>query len=522
LEQRLLKRGKEVKKLFGFLRLHRHEIFDPPFQDVLATMYRDTGAGESPVSPAQMAMAMLLQGYAQSSDAETVELTVVDLRWQMVLGCLGAEDPAFGQGTFQEFRERMIRHDMDRRLLERTVEVAKQSQGFDWKKLPKSLRVAMDSRPLEGAGKVEDTINLLGHAARKIVETAARILDVSVAEICRVSRCPVLLAPSIKAGLDANWNNPIEKDDALGELVTQLASLTAWVERALASEALNRPLDKYIRALEQVEAQDLVWTKKGEVAIRDGVAPDRRISIDDEEMRHGRKSRSKKYNGYKELMTIDLDYKLILACAVTAANVPDEVGGDAMRTDVQRQGEIRELHIDRAFMNGDLVQGVAKDGGTILCKPWLIRNRHEGLFSKSDFEIDVRAKTITCPSGQTEAFEFGETVHFDPEACGACTLRGSCTHSANGRGRSVNIAEDERLQKKLRKLQQTKPGRARLRERVAVEHAQAHTAQRKGRRARYRTSRKNLLDLRRIASIQNLETIQRNGTLDAHSTRSAL
>lgn len=45
---------------------------------------------------------------------------------------------------------------------------------FDWKKLPKPLRVAIDSAPLEGAGRVEDRINLLAHAARK--QCAADVL----------------------------------------------------------------------------------------------------------------------------------------------------------------------------------------------------------------------------------------------------------------------------------------------------------------------------------------------------------
>ncbi len=63
---------------------------------------------------------------------------------------------------------------MDRRLLERTIELARQTAAFDWKKLPKALRVAVDSRPLEGAGRVEDTFNLLAHAARKVLACAAR------------------------------------------------------------------------------------------------------------------------------------------------------------------------------------------------------------------------------------------------------------------------------------------------------------------------------------------------------------
>jgi hypothetical protein len=157
-EQFILKRLEKRRKLFGFLRRHRHEIFDDEFQTELESMYRETGAGKEPVAPAQVAMALLLQGYLGLSDWDAVEAAAMDLRWQMVLGCLGATEPPFSQGALQAFRERLISHDMDRRLLERTVELAKRYQEFDWKKLPKSLRVAIDSAPLEGAGRVEDTV----------------------------------------------------------------------------------------------------------------------------------------------------------------------------------------------------------------------------------------------------------------------------------------------------------------------------------------------------------------------------
>ena len=67
-----------------------------------------------------LAMVTLLQAYTGISDAEAVELAIVDLRWQMVLGCIGSTEPVFSQGALCDFRERMIRHDMDRRILEQT------------------------------------------------------------------------------------------------------------------------------------------------------------------------------------------------------------------------------------------------------------------------------------------------------------------------------------------------------------------------------------------------------------------
>ena len=80
-EESLLKRLEKKRKLFGFLRRHRHEIFDDGFQAELEAMYRDTGAGKEPVPPAMLAMAILLQGYLGLSDWDAVETAFMDLRW---------------------------------------------------------------------------------------------------------------------------------------------------------------------------------------------------------------------------------------------------------------------------------------------------------------------------------------------------------------------------------------------------------------------------------------------------------
>jgi hypothetical protein len=104
------------------------------------------------------------------------------------------------------------------------------------------------------------------------------------------------------------------------------------------------------------------------------------------------------------------------------------------------------------------------------------------------------------------AFEPGKTVHFPKHACAACPLRQRCTTSGNGR--SVAIP-DEALLAELRERQATPAGRARLRERVKAGHALAHVGHWQGRRARYRGTRKNLFDLRRIAVVHNLHVIAR-------------
>jgi len=509
-EEYLLRRLRRTRKLFAFLRDHRQELFNDAFQAELESMYRDTGAGQEPVPPALLAMIVLLQSYQGASDAEAVELTVVDLRWQMVLDRLGATAPACGQGTLVEFRGRLIRTDMDRRLLERTVELARQTKAFDWKKLPKNLRVAMDSSPLAGAGRVEDTINLLGHAARKVVECAADLLHWPADRVAQQAGIPALLEASVKRGLDTEWSDPDAKGEALNTLVEQLNSLDAWLRRKLPEELDKPPLKDHWDTLAQIRTQDLEPDPDGGggTRIREGVAAERRVSIEDPEMRHGRKSKSKRFNGYKRHIATDLDTDLILACAVTPANRPEEEAAPILKADLERQGRrIDEMHVDRGYIASPVVGDVLADGGNVICKPWVPRNGK--LFTKADFKINMRDRTITCPAGEVERIDLGADVEFDPQACARCRLRTKCTTAASGNGRTVTIADDELLQHKLRKLMSTPSGRERLRERVAIEHRLAHLGRRQGRHARYRGTRKNLFDVRRAAAVLNLEVLDR-------------
>jgi Transposase DDE domain len=511
-EEKLLKLATKSRKLFAFLREHRHEIFDAAFQSELEAMYRNTGQGAEPQPPALMCMAVVLAGYQGVSDAEAVRLSAQDLCWRSLLGTIEGKDdtPAFSQGGLQQFRDRFIAHGMDRRLLERTIELAKKSKDFDWRKLPKTLRVAVDSRPLEGAGRVEDTFNLLGHAGRKIAECIAAELDMSIEEVCKKSNAPVLLASSTKAGLDIDWNVAEQKAEALNRLCEQLDRLSQWVAKRRPEQEQTK-LSRYIDALAQVKKQDVEPAPdEAGVQLRQGVAEDRRVSIEDPEMRHGRKSKSKRFNGYKQHFGTHLDAGLVLACAVTPANRPEEEAAPALAADMARMDFVPdELQIDRAYINSALAELVGQRGGTVLSKPWKGTNAKSGMFGKRDFKINVRDSTITCPAGEVEPFESGQVVHFDPEACGPCPLRGQCTHAATGRGRTVTMGDDERLQKRLRKLQSTRAGREKLRGRTPVEHRLAHLSNRQGVRARYRGVRRNEFDLRRQATIQNFEVIAR-------------
>ncbi len=216
-------------RLFVFLRLHRHELFDEPFQAELAETYVDSPKGQPPAPPAQLALATILQAYTGVSDDEVIEATVMDRRWQLVLDCMNAGEPPFAKGTLAGFRKRLMEKDLDRRLIERTVELAARTGGFG----ARALRAALDPSPLWGAGRVEDTFNLVGHALRKALGVIAvlqgRGQAAGTAVLAAQAGVPQLAASSLKAALDVDWDDPAARDAALAQVLGFLDQVGAFV-----------------------------------------------------------------------------------------------------------------------------------------------------------------------------------------------------------------------------------------------------------------------------------------------------
>jgi hypothetical protein len=497
-EALVVKRIKRAK-LFVFLRQIRHELFDVTFQEELNRIFLDSEVGQPPVPGAQIALTILLQAYTGASDDEAIEALVMDRRWQLVLNCLDCEQAPFSKATLVRGRQRLIKHRLDRRLVERTVELASQRGGFG----PRQLRAALDSSPLWGAGRVEDTYNLLGHAMRKAVGVVAAQQGGELSQMSETMGVSLLRQSSLKAGLDINWDDPEARCDALVLLVNLLETVTKWVEQGTPpSPVAQAALD----TAQQIKTQDIELSDTGRPQLKQKVARNRRISIEDPHMRHGRKSRRQRVDGYKRHVLRDLDSGLIPCVGVTPANVPEAWITDAIQVDLKSQQlSLRELSIDRAYLTSKLVR--QRDQSlTIYCKAWPVRHR-QGLFPKTAFTLDWEAQTLCCPNQVTLPLRPGHTVRFPSEICAKCPLQAQCTTSDNGR--SVSIHPDESFFQELRERQSTPQGRAKLRERVRVEHALAHIGAWQGDRARYRTLRKNLFDLRRMAVIHNLHIFAR-------------
>lgn len=496
-EQRLVKKVRKRSQFFVFLREIRHLLFDDAFQAELCAAYQPRG--QEPVPPALLAMVMLLQAYTGLSDASAVDEAEMDLRWQLVLGTLGKGEAPFGQGTLSRFRARVIEHELDRRLLERTVELAKQTGAFGWKQ----LRVAFDSSPLRGAGRVEDTWNLIGRAMSKLVAVLARLTDVPDDEIIEEAGLTLLQGPSIKATLDIDWDDREARSDALLLVLEQAEALLSWAHDH-AQEVLEEPrVAEATKLLERIIAQDTEPdpNRPKRKQILRGVAVDRVCSVGDPEMRHGRKSKTKAFNGYKRHVATLLDAPLILDAQARPANEPEHESAAGLLEGVTAFGTLVELYIDRGYLGSDKIMELYRSGVRVHCRPWPEPNR-PGKLGREDFKVDLRRKVVQCPAGIEAPIRASDRIAIFGDACATCKLAPQCTDAKQGRG--FRVSDQESLLRRLRREAKSKRGREGLRARVKVEHRLARVGQFQGRAARYRGVRKNTLDLRRHCAVANL------------------
>ncbi|MHC5939575.1 transposase, partial [Nostoc sp.] len=289
-ESTVVKRIRKAK-LFVFLRQIRHELFDSDFQLELAKIFKDSSVGLSPVPPAQLALFIILQAYTGVSDDEAIEAIEMDRRWQLVLDCLDCEKAPFSKGTLVKFRALLISQSFDRRLIEKTVEMAKVRGGYN----STSLRIALDSSPLWGAARVEDSYNLLGHALRKALSIIAESNQDSLENVASNFSAHIIAKTSLKAALDLDWDNPEARNIALSNILQTLNSVESQInQKTDLNDSTVQQVQSNLTIARQIETQDVEEAADGSPKLRQGVAKDRRISIEDEDMRHGRKSRSQK------------------------------------------------------------------------------------------------------------------------------------------------------------------------------------------------------------------------------------
>ncbi len=487
--------------------------------------------GRASVAPSLLATALLLQAHDKVSDAEAKARADFDIRWKVALG-IEIEERPFAKSTFQVFRAQLILHDKVREVFEQSLRLARE-QGY--LKRGRGMRVAMDTTYILGRGAVKDTYNLLADGIVKLMRALASVEGVPVRRWAEAHGYKRYVGSSVKGEAGIDRSNQRARRRLLAQIVADADQLLALARQA--QESL--PVDSQERTA-IVDAADLLGQlllqdvkrggtgddagadvnadADGEVSLKEEVSKDRMVSVHDPEMRHGHKSKRKRFDGHKAAVVVDTDTQLITAVDVLPGNAPDNLGALELveRSEASAGVPVVEAMGDTAYGDGGTRQAFVDAGRKLVARvPGRPNRKH---FPKENFVIDLAGGSCTCPTGQItctivpagKRTDSTGTVHrlqafrFEAAVCWACPLRSQCIAAKGRKGRQVLIHPQEALLQEAQALQQSPDYDQYRRRRVVAEHRLARLEQLGIRQARYFGRVKTKFQLYLAATVANL------------------
>lgn len=495
---------------YGFLATTRHQLFrDSDF----AGLYRKD-LGRPSVPPSQLCIALLLQAREGVSDEEAIQCTAFDLRWKVALG-LEVDEKLCAKSTLQLFRAKLIVHEKFQDVFQKSIQACQKAGLMRRKK----LEIALDSTPVFGRGAVKDTFNLISDQVRTVVRAVVALKGYDLGDLVAEQGLGRHFGSSLKSHFEIDWGDPDQKRAVVGQLVAD-----ARVTLELAKDALRGYAKGADHTRELREAGDLLADlllqdideepeDGGGPRIHQGTKKDRIISTTDPEMRHGRKSPTKTFDGYKASVAVDTEDGVVLSTDVCAANAHDSESAGRL---VKQSGDAAGREVERVL--GDTAYGTsnarreisnAAKRAEVIAKAPAATSRKGTEFTVEDFKIDIESGVATCPAGKKSIRHErpkGTTNHrfmFSRNDCTSCPMRSKCTTSRVG-ARGVTVIDGYDELQRHRRRQRTKSFKQIYRRRVKVEHRIARLVQLGVRQARYLGRQKVAFQVCIAATVANL------------------
>lgn len=491
---------------FALLTEHGERIVrDEDFADCYSE-----GTGRPSIPPSQLAKVLLLQYRTGLSDEQAMEATAWDLRWKIALG-LAVDHRGWNSSTLTRFRARLLLHGKERLALENTLSLAVEIGLLD-----APAEQIVDSTPMLGAAATQDTVRLVRAGVKKLIDA--------------VGGCDDAAAGTLDDGLEFDYARPAEKPDC------------RWRERAERERMLTRVAEDAERALRAVEAadgllgedivkdahallreligQDFDVDSDGVPRLHRGTRAGRILSVHDTEMRHGRKSQSQRFDGYKLSAAVtNSQQPLITAIGVAPASEQDGPQAKALIDSQPAEHRPERALGDTAYGTGPVRAELAEAGVEVLA-PVPEAPVKPGRLAKRDFDIDLDAGTVTCPAGQVAQIRTEPSgqrrASFARADCRDCPLRGRCL-GPRSTHKSLQITpHEEYLIAARQALADPKTAEHLRRTRPRIERLLGLLAHRyKARKARYLGSAKALLQALWSAALVNLNPIGRRLAAEA-------
>ena len=295
-----------------------------------------------------------------------------------------------------------------------------------------------DSTPMWCYGAVVDTVRLIGRAVTSVVRRYAEGRRKRAEQVADQWGVDWMFAPSIKGAFEIDWADADERSEVISHMAGKAVEAVEEVRRNLESvrRGKRKRLLKLCRRLMTIIEQNLEVDSDGHWQVARGVATDRIISLHDPEARHGRKSSSKTFNGFKLHLLGDAVSGLILSVAVTPGNVHD--GQPAPRLIKRAKRLCTSMHRllgDTAYGGAQLREESEQLEGVKILAPPPNGTQHDGL-GKADFEVDIEQGRATCPRGvvseEMAYVSYGDGSRRAPrflwprETCQQCPLAEQC------------------------------------------------------------------------------------------------
>ena len=473
---------------YGRMGAHTHLLFD---DDDLAEMYcLDNGRPSLP--PSLMSGVLLLQFYDDVSDREAVERTMFDQRWKVALD-LPIDYAGFDPSSLSVYRRRLLQHGKERYAFDRLIQLGR-AAGF----VPDKATLLIDTTPAKGAGAVQDTYTLLRKGIRKLLKAMGYHLPAKRRGLCSQTKALMVSYVDRDTKADIDWSDPRQR-------MAQLKVLVQDTEAAL-ELALGQADDEEVRTigwlLAKILGDDVETDPQGDPHIAQGTAPDRIISTTDRQMRHGRKSSARRFDGFKVSIATEHSSELILDIADMTASGSDgrELMPTIQRVEQHAGVEVERVIGDGAYNSGDNLAACATHPGHAIDLMVPFNRPADPQVHKSAFHIEQEAQTVTCPQGHSVE---GRPIRdrkrrdilrftFAREVCEACGLFERCVRSKVA-GRSVTTHAHEGHLQKARARQQTEEFQQVYPTRSGVERKIAQLAARGIRKTRYLGARKRQL-----------------------------
>ena len=467
--------------------------------------------GRPAVPPSLLAVALLLQTHDKVSDEEAVSRANFDVRWCVALGVEIASQP-FVKSTLWLFRTQLVIHQRAGAIFQASLEEAKRN-GF---LRGKQRTIALDTTPIFGKGAVQDTYNLLATGIVQLARALATAALQVPAEWALGHDFSRYFGSSLKGEAAINWDKKVERDALLRSIVGDAQRLLQLARETLselsADDLSVAPIRQAAELLCQLLVQDIDGLDSDEPHLKEGVSKDRLPSATDPDMRHGRKSKSSRFDGHKAALAVDTETGLITDADVIAGNAPDNANALELVTGTEENTgcEVEKTIGDCAYGDGATREKFAKAERELVAR---IPGRPEGQLSKDEFAIDLERDTATCPGGHTvegsvsrkRGGQAARMFQFPAAVCAACPLREQCVKGK--RGRLLTIHPQEALLQQARAYAATDEFREDVIKRQVVEHRIARLTQLGIRKSRFFGRKKTRFQLLMASAVANLTLI---------------